>query len=156
MVPVASQLNPFHIIMSSFLKDYFGSKPVLPSAPRSFKLTLPFICSDYDPVARVLSLTCVLHVSSSRGLHGPALGLVAQIMFGPRPGSGFIHVIAIRHKIEHFGFSRAILFWQRKVIHSCAHLMLLTQSGSGNRSHQLYFLGDFRSCPSQQNFQITF
>jgi hypothetical protein len=32
-------------------------------------------------------------------------------------------------------------------LYSCAHLMLVTQSGSGNKSHLLDFLGDFRSCP---------
>jgi hypothetical protein len=48
-------------------------------------------------------------------------------------------------RLEHFGLSRAILFRKEKVIRSCAHLVVVTQSGSGNKSHRLDFLGDFRS-----------
>jgi hypothetical protein len=61
-----------------------------------------------------------------RGLHGP--GLVVHIMFGSGPGSGLLQMIAIKSYIEHFGLSRAIIVSQRKVIRSCAHLMLVTQS----------------------------
>jgi hypothetical protein len=73
-------------------------------------------------------------------------GLVAQIMFESGPGSGLVIIIAIKHYIEYFGLSRAILFSQKEVVCSCAHRMLVTQSGSGNKSHRLDFLGDFRSC----------
>jgi hypothetical protein len=55
------------------------------------------------------------------------MGLVAQLMFRP-------------------GFLGPLFFCKDKVIHSCTHLMLITQSGSGNKSHKLDFLGDFRSC----------
>jgi hypothetical protein len=46
-----------------------------------------------------------------------------------------------------FGLSRAILFRKENVIRSFAHIMLVTQSGSGNKSHRLDFLGDLRRCP---------
>jgi hypothetical protein len=59
-----------------------------------------------------------------------ALGLVAQIMFESGPGLGLVQMIAIIRYIKHFGLSWAIL-----LIHSYAHLMLVTQSGSGNKSH---------------------
>jgi hypothetical protein len=55
-------------------------------------------------------------------------------------------MIAIKHYVEHFRLSRAILFSQ-EVIHTCAYVMLVTQLGSGNKSHQLDFLMDFHSCP---------
>jgi hypothetical protein len=35
----------------------------------------------------------------------------------------------------------------KKVICTCAHPVLVTQSGCGNKSHRLDFLGDYRSCP---------
>jgi hypothetical protein len=54
---------------------------------------------------------------------------------------------------EHFGLSRAIIFFAKKVIRSCAHLMLVTQSGFGNKSHRLDFLWDFRSCPLPETVQ---
>jgi hypothetical protein len=89
-----------------------------------------------------------------RSLHGPGPqpdpaqgpGLVAQIMFGYGPGSGLFQVIVLKRYIEHFGLSQAIIFSQRR---SCAHLMLVTLSGSGNKSHRLDFFGNFCSCPSQ-------
>jgi hypothetical protein len=80
----------------------------------------------------------------------PALGpgLVAQILFGSGPGSGEVQMIAIKRRIEHFGLSWTILFFlKEQFIRSCAHLMLVTQSGSGNKFHQLDFLGDFSRCP---------
>jgi hypothetical protein len=65
-------------------------------------------------------------------------------------------MIAIKREIEHFGLSRAILFFRKqKVIRSCAHLMLVTQSGSGNKSHRLDFLGDICCVPSHKQFKIT-
>jgi hypothetical protein len=73
-----------------------------------------------------------------RGLHRPG---------STRRGSGLVKMIAIKRCIEHFGLSRAILFSQRKVIRSCAHLMLVIHSGSGNKSYWLDFLRDFLSCP---------
>jgi hypothetical protein len=78
---------------------------------------------------------------------GPGLRLVAQIMFGFEPGSNY------RNQTLHRTF-RA--FWDQsffakiKVTRSFADLMLVTQSGSGNKSHRLDFLWDFRSCPSQK------
>jgi hypothetical protein len=41
-----------------------------------------------------------------------ALALIAQIMFSTGPGS--VQMTAIKHYIEHFGLSRAILLSQRK------------------------------------------
>jgi hypothetical protein len=41
---------------------------------------------------------------------GLGLGLVAQIIFRSGSGSGLVQMILIKHKIEHFGLSRAILF----------------------------------------------
>jgi hypothetical protein len=74
---------------------------------------------------------------------GPGLGVVSQTMFGSEPGSND----SKSNFLEHFGLSGPFLFRGEKVIRSCAHLMLVTQSGSGNKSHRLDFLGDFRSCP---------
>jgi hypothetical protein len=45
---------------------------------------------------------------------GPGLGLVAQMMFGSRPSSGLVQMIAIKSYIQHFGLSRVIIFSQRK------------------------------------------
>jgi hypothetical protein len=42
-----------------------------------------------------------------------------------------------------------------EVIHRCAYLMLVTQPGAGNKSHQLNFFGDFRSCPLPEEFEAT-
>jgi hypothetical protein len=44
------------------------------------------------------------------------------------------------------GFLGPFFLCRQKVIRSCAHLMLVTQSGSGNKSHRLDFLSDFRNC----------
>jgi hypothetical protein len=79
---------------------------------------------------------------------GPGLDLVAQTMFRSGPGSGIVLMIAIKRYIEHFGLSRANLFFRKEeVIRSCAHLILVTQSGCGYKSHLLDFLWDFLSCP---------
>jgi hypothetical protein len=101
-------------------------------------------------------------IAWDRGLHGPGTGPRASARpgprIGPRPGStdidwfrpdsGLVHMIAIKRYIEHFGLSRKIIFFRKKqVIRSCAYLMLVTQLGSGNKSHRLDFLGDFCSCP---------
>jgi hypothetical protein len=76
---------------------------------------------------------------------GPANGSTDNVRvwagFGPSSND------SNKTKKEHFGLSRAIISHKEKVIRSCAHLMLVTQSGSGNKSHRLDFLGDFRSCP---------
>jgi hypothetical protein len=45
------------------------------------------------------------------------------------------------------GFLGRLFFRKEKSIRNCAHLMLVTQSSSGNKSHGLHFLGDFLSCP---------
>jgi hypothetical protein len=55
-------------------------------------------------------------------------------------------MIVIKAFFEHFGLSQAIIYHREKVIHSCAHLILVTQLGSRNNS-RLDFLGDFRGCP---------
>jgi hypothetical protein len=74
-------------------------------------------------------------------------GLASQIMFGSKPGSGFVQIMAIKRYIKHFGLYPAIRSSpKKKTICSCAHLMLVTESGSGYKSHSLDFLGDFRSC----------
>jgi hypothetical protein len=54
-------------------------------------------------------------------------------------------MIAIKGYVEHFGFLGPFFFRKEKVIRSCAQLMIVTQSGSGNKSNRLDFLGDFRS-----------
>jgi hypothetical protein len=72
------------------------------------------------------------------------LGLVAQIMFGSGPGSDDSNRTLYR---TFRAFSGHSFFRKENAIRSCAHLMLVTQSGSGNKSHRLNFLGDFRSCP---------
>jgi hypothetical protein len=56
-------------------------------------------------------------------------------------------MMTIKRHTEHFKLPRVIHFCKEKVIRSCAHLMLVTQSGSGNKFHQLHFLVSFRSCP---------
>jgi hypothetical protein len=95
---------------------------------------------------------------------GLGLGLVVQIMFGFGPGSGLVVqiIFGVRaglrpgsndsNQMLH-GTFRAFsgyFFRKEKVIRSCAHLMLVTQSGSGNKSHRLDCLGNFRSCPLPQ------
>lgn len=60
-------------------------------------------------------------------------------------GPGLVQMIAIKSKIKHVALYLAILFPRRK-ISSCAHLMLVTQSISRNKSDRLYFLAEFRSC----------
>jgi hypothetical protein len=81
-----------------------------------------------------------------RGLHGPGpgLGLVAQIMFRFRSGSNDSTQTLYRTFWPFLGHS---FFAKKKVICSCAYLMLVTQLDSGNKSHQLDFVRDFCSCP---------
>jgi hypothetical protein len=50
-------------------------------------------------------------------------------------------MIAIKRYIEHFRLSRVILSFAKK------KLFVVALSGSGNKSHRLDFLGDFRSFP---------
>jgi hypothetical protein len=69
------------------------------------------------------------------------LGLAAQTIFGSWPGSND------RNQTLYSGFLGPFFFRKEKVIRSCTHLMLVIQSGSGNKSHGLGFIGDFRSCP---------
>jgi hypothetical protein len=56
-------------------------------------------------------------------------GLVAQIMFGSGPGSGLVQMIAIKLLQNILGFLGS-LFFAKRVIQICAHLMLMTQLGS--------------------------
>jgi hypothetical protein len=93
----------------------------------------------------------------SRRLHGPGTGPRAgpapdnvRIRAGFRPGSN-----ERSQKLENLGLSRDILFHKEKVVRSCAHPMLVTQSGSGNKSHKLHFLGYFHSCPLPVRNQLT-
>jgi hypothetical protein len=72
------------------------------------------------------------------------LDLVTQIMFGSGPGSNDTNQMLYR---TFQAFSDHSFFYKEKVICSCAHLMLVTQLGSRNKSHRLDFLRDFRSCP---------
>jgi hypothetical protein len=78
---------------------------------------------------------------------GLGLSLVVQIMFRPGVDLGLVQMIVIKCHIQHFGLSWAILLNKEKVIHICAYLLLVTQSGSKNKSHQLNFLRDFHRCP---------
>jgi hypothetical protein len=86
---------------------------------------------------------------------GPGLVLVAQILFGSVPGSGLVQIIAITCFLNISDFLWPFLFRKEKAIRSCAQLMLVTQSGSGNKSLRLDFLGDFRSCPLPEIVPIS-
>jgi hypothetical protein len=78
-------------------------------------------------------------------------GPVAQIIFGSEPGSNDSNETLYRTFRAFWGHS--FFFHEDKVISSCAQLMLVTQSGSGNKSHRLDLLGDFRSCPLPEIFR---
>jgi hypothetical protein len=95
-------------------------------------------CKTYQKYKRCKNSSSILfaiHTHFIRCLHtevvrtGP--GLAAQIYSGP----GRVQMIAIKSCTEHFGLSRAIPFRKEKVFRTCAHLTLMTQSGSGNKSH---------------------
>lgn len=49
-------------------------------------------------------------------LTGLALCLVAQVMFGSDPGSGLVHMTAVKPCIQRFGLYRAIPSSQKKVV----------------------------------------
>jgi hypothetical protein len=79
---------------------------------------------------------------SSRDLHGPGPGSTDNVQVRAEfkwQQSSLIYNTS--------GSLEPFVFRKEKVIRSCAHLMLVTQSGFGNKSHRLDFLGDFRSCP---------
>jgi hypothetical protein len=120
-----------------------GSNPVLEYIKRLF---IPWVCY----IRYTLTLwsggrPCLALVPWPNPAPGP--GLVAQTVFESGPVSGLIQIIAVKRYIEHFVLSRAIVFFHKeKVVRTCAHLMLVTLSGSGNKSHRLDFLGDFRCC----------
>jgi hypothetical protein len=56
--------------------------------------------------------------------------------------------------ITFLSFSGHPFFCKGEVIHSCSRLVLVTQSGSGNKSHWLDFIGGFSSCLSEKHFAI--
>lgn len=68
-----------------------------------------------------------------------------RLIFRSWQSSDFVLMIPIKSQTEHFGI--LFIFSKESVIRGCAHLMLVTLSGSGKKSHLLDFLGDFRSCP---------
>jgi hypothetical protein len=96
------------------------------------------------------------HNLGSRGLHGPGPDTRTSARPGPRagpePGStdnvrvlaGFVS--GSNESYRTFRAFSAVFFRKENVIRSCAHLMLVTQSDSGNKSHRPDFLADFRSC----------
>lgn len=94
---------------------------------------------------------CRARTDPARGLR---LGLEAQIMLGSGPSSGLVKIITNKHYTEHFGFYRVILFFAKKICGS-APLILVKQYDSGYKSHQPDFLGNFRSCLPQKQFEIT-
>jgi hypothetical protein len=75
------------------------------------------------------------------------LRVVAQKVSGFGPGLDLLHRTAPKRYVEHFGPYRAILLRKGSAVRSCALLMLVAQSGSGNRPHRLDFLGYFHNCP---------
>jgi hypothetical protein len=85
-------------------------------------------------------------VADDRGLHGPGPGLVAQMMFGFGLGSNYSNQTFWNIS----GFLCPFCFSNKKVIRSCVHLILVTQSGSGNKSRRLDFPGVFVAAPSQK------
>jgi hypothetical protein len=99
----------------------------------------------------VLFTVIAEEVCTGPGLaRGSGLGLVAHIMFGSGPGLDLVQMKAIKLFFNISGFIGPFLFRKEKVIRSCSHLMLVTQSGSGNKSHWLDFLRDFRSCSTPE------
>jgi hypothetical protein len=111
-------------------------------------------------VSRVSASPTFLH-KHHRDLHRLGSGLRALARpgpeAGPKPGgsdnvwvrAGFRPGSNDSNQTIHRTF-RALsghsFFRKEKIIRSCAHLMLVTQSGSANKSHRLDFLRDFRSC----------
>jgi hypothetical protein len=83
----------------------------------------------------------ILH---QRSLHGPWPGSTdnVRVRAGFGPGLNYTNKTLYR---TFRAFSGHYFLAMKKVF--LAALMLVTQSGSGNKSHQQDFLGDFRSCP---------
>jgi hypothetical protein len=98
------------------------------------------VCMDFCGGFPTLQMWCVLDVCAGLG----------QVMMATGPGSGLLQMTAVKQYIENFGLSRAIFFCRDNVFCYCAWLMLVAHSRSGNKSHQLDFVGDFRSCPLQK------
>lgn len=77
---------------------------------------------------------------TGRRVHANTYDVRGRTCFGPGP------VTVIEYFMEHICVSRACLCRKEKITCSCTRLMLVTQSGSGAKSADMIFLGDFRSC----------
>jgi hypothetical protein len=87
---------------------------------------------------------------------GPDMGLVAQIMFGSGPSSGLVQMIGIKRYIEHFGLSRAILFFSKEKLFVIALIVSSWHSRAPERNPtDLIFSGIFVAASSQKQFEIT-
>jgi hypothetical protein len=74
---------------------------------------------------------------------GLGLGVVAQTVMESGPGPNDSNKTLYRT----FWPSGTILSLQRKAISSCGHIILMTQTGLGNKSDRIDFVGDFRISP---------
>jgi hypothetical protein len=146
-------------MMNSWVVSVCGHLVLCPSTRRTYMnpKIIPSQCVRMTSTSlqrRIFSWcpTCVKpKANENRMLHPvelcTGLSLVTRIMFGSGPDSGLVQMITIKCLKNISGFLGPFFFRKYKVLRSCTHLTLVTQSGSGNKSHRLDFLGDCRSCP---------
>lgn len=85
---------------------------------------------------------------------GLGLGVVAPIKFGSRSDSGLLQKAALYTTFRTF-FGSSFFPIKVEGICVCAHRMLVTQSGSRNKSRRFDFLGDFVTASSQKQSELA-